>query len=75
MVYAALGAFGELGVGGREKCGWCVGIEADGVDVCVAVDEAHGDRFVEDDLDVRRALKGDGRACVALLDLKLASCA
>src|ERR1700730_12262477 len=33
----ALGAIGELGVGGREECGWCVGIEADGVDVLTAM--------------------------------------
>jgi len=43
-------------MGGRQKCGWAVCEEVDGVDVCLpAVEETDNDWISEDDLDVAAA--------------------
>jgi hypothetical protein len=35
VVFAGFRDVGELGLGGREKCGWVVCVEVDGVDACL----------------------------------------
>ena len=63
-------------LGGRQRCGWAVCVEVDGVDVCLpAVEEADKDWFSEDDLDVARGLEGDRCAGLVVLDLELPLCA